>query len=91
MRMISWARRYGRPVTALRFRVAADVLVHRNSERLGHARVALDDVLRYAAVAALHTGRAQLFDEGITVVVDVPGEAEGLSPVQAAEVIRLTE
>ena len=88
-RMISWARRYGRPVTALRFRVAAEVLVHRNSERLGQARVPLEDVLRYAAVAALHTDRAQLFDEGITVVVDVPGEAEGLSPAQAAEKIWL--
>ncbi|MEV4465735.1 ATP-binding protein [Micromonospora echinofusca] len=89
-RMIFWARRYGRPVTALRFRVAAEILVHRNAERLGHARVPLDDVLRYATVAALHTDRAQLFDEGITVVVDVPGEAEGMSPAQAAEMIRLT-
>ena len=89
-RMISWARRYGRPVTALRFRVAAEVLVHRNSERLGAARVPLDDVLRHVAIAALHTNRAQLFDEGITAVVDVPGEAEGLNPAQAAEMIRLT-
>ena len=88
-RMICWARQCGRPVTALRFRVAAEVLVRRNSERFGHARVPLDDVLRYAAVAALHTDRAQLFDEGITVVVDVPGEAEGMSPAQAAAMIRL--
>jgi predicted kinase len=50
-RMIAWARQYGRPVTALRFRVAVEVLVHRNSQRLGHARVPFDDVLRYAAVA----------------------------------------
>ncbi|MGN9765401.1 AAA family ATPase [Micromonospora sp. SD12] len=90
IRMIFWARRYGRPVTALRFRVAAEILVHRNAERPGHARVPLDDVLRYAAVAALHTDRARLLDEGITVVVDVPGEAEGMSPAQAAELIRIT-
>jgi predicted kinase len=89
-RMIFWARQYGRPVTALRFRAATDVLVHRNSERLGHARVPLDDVLRYAAVAALHTDRAQLFEEGVTVVVDIPGEAQGLSPAQAAAMIRLS-
>jgi predicted kinase len=89
-RMIAWARQHGGPVTALRFRVAVEILVHRNSERLGHARVPLDDVLRYATAAARHTDRAQLFDEGITVVVDVPGEAEGLNPAQAAAMIRLT-
>jgi predicted kinase len=88
-RMISWARQYDRPVAALRFRVATELLTRRNSERLGHAHVPPNDVLRYAAIAALHTDRAQLFDEGISVVVDVPGEAEGLSPTQAAAMIRL--
>jgi predicted kinase len=88
--MISSARQYGRPVTALRFRVAAEVLVRRNSARLGSAFVPVDDVLRYAAAAARHTDRAQLIDEGITVVVDVPGEAEGSSPAQVAAMIRLT-
>jgi hypothetical protein len=38
---------------------------------------------------ARHTDRGQLLDDGITVVVDVPGEAEGLSPAQAAAMIRL--
>jgi predicted kinase len=89
-RMIAWARQYGRPVTALRFPVATEVLVHRNSERSGQARVPVDDVLRYAAAAARHTDRARLIDEGITIVLDVPGEAEGLSPAQAAATIRLT-
>ena len=89
-RMIAWARQYDRPVTALRFRVAAEVLVHRNSARPENARVPIDDVLRYAAAAARHTDRAQLIDEGITAVVDVLGEAEGLSPAQAAAMIRLT-
>jgi predicted kinase len=88
-RMISLARRYGRPVTALRFRVGTEILVHRNAERLGHARVPVHDVLRFAAVAARHTDRAQLFGEGITVVLDVPGEAEGVSAAQAAATIRL--
>jgi predicted kinase len=89
LRMIAWARQYSRPVTALRFLVAAEVLVHRNAERLGHAHVPVDDVLRYATAAARHTAPARLFDEGITVVVDVPGEAEGLNPAQAAATIRL--
>jgi predicted kinase len=89
-RMIAWARQYDRPVTALRFRVATEVLTRRNAERLGHERVREDDVLYYAAAAAQHTGRTQLIDEGVTVVVDVPGEAEGMSPKQAAALIRLT-
>lgn len=89
-RMIAWARQHGRPITALRFRVSTEVLVHRNSARLGNARVPVDDVLRYAAAAARDTDRAQLIEEGITVVIDVPGEAEGMSPAQAAATIRLT-
>lgn len=89
-RMIAWAKKYGRPVTALRFRVAAETLVQRNSQRVGYARVPFDDVLRSAAAAARHTGRVQLAGEGISVVVDVPGEAEGLSSAEAAAMIRLT-
>ena len=46
--------------------------VRRNSQRLDHARVPLDDVLRSAAAAARHAGRVQLAEEGISVVVDVP-------------------
>ena len=88
-RMVAWARRYGRPVTALRFRVAVGTLVQRNSQRLGHARVPFDDVLRSAAAAARHAGRVQLAEEGIGVVGDVPGEADGLSSDQAAAMIRL--
>lgn len=89
-RMITWARQYGRPAAALRFRVPVEVLVHRNSERLGRACVPVNDVLRYAAAAARDGDRAQMIDEGIAVVVDVPGEAEGVSPAQAAAMIRLT-
>ncbi|WP_426502826.1 AAA family ATPase [Dactylosporangium sp. McL0621] len=88
-RMIAWAQRYGQPVTALRFRVAAEVLIRRNAQRLGHARVPADVVLRSTEAAARHTGRAQLIGEGVTLVVDVPGEAEGVSPAQAAATIRL--
>ncbi|WP_198414052.1 ATP-binding protein [Micromonospora phaseoli] len=88
-RMIAWARQHGRPVTVLRFRVVDEVLVRRNAGRTGDARVPTDDVLRYAAVAAQHTADAQLFDEGTDVVIDVPGEAEGVSPAEAAAIIRL--
>jgi predicted kinase len=88
-RMIAWARQYGRPATALRFQVAEEVLASRNAGRLGHARVPTGEVLRYAAVAARHTARAQLLGEGVDVVVDVPGEAEGFSPAEAAATIRL--
>ena len=89
-RMIAWARQYGRPVTALRFRVADEVLVDRNSGRLEPARVPTGDVLHYAAIAARHTARNQLIDEGVSVVIDVPGEAEGFSPAAAAAMICLT-
>lgn len=88
-RMIAWARKYDRPVTAMRFHVAAEILVYRNAQRFNHARVPSDDVLRYAAAAASHTGRAQLIDEGVTHVVDVPGEAEGMSAAKAAATFRL--
>jgi hypothetical protein len=36
------------------------------------------------------TDRAQLIEEVIAVIIDVPGEAEGMSPAQAAATIRLT-
>lgn len=89
-RMIAWARQHGRPVTALRFRATTEALLRRNAERLGRARLPDDDVLHYAAAAARHTDRARLIDEGIAVVIDVPGEAEGLTPAQAAAAIRFS-
>jgi len=89
-RVIAWARQFGCPVTALRFRVAVEVLVQRNAERVDHAFVSAGDVLRYAAAAAQQTDRVRLIEEGVNVVIDVPGEAEGVSPAQAAEMIRLT-
>jgi predicted kinase len=87
-RMIDWARQYGRTVTALLFRVQGDVLLRRNAARTGQARVPAEDVLRYAAIAA-HTSRDRLLAEGVDVVVDVPGEAEGASPSDAAQAIHL--
>jgi hypothetical protein len=89
-RMIAWARQHGRPVAVLRFRVAGDVLVRRNSARSGPARVPADGVRHYAAIAARQTSRDQLLAEGATVVVDVPGEAEGFSPARAAAAIHLS-
>jgi hypothetical protein len=41
------------------------------------------------AGGAVPIDQIMLFDEGIAVVVDVPGEAQGLSPAQAAAMIRL--
>ncbi|MEW2443653.1 ATP-binding protein [Micromonospora marina] len=87
--MIAWAQRYGRPVVALRFRVAEEVLVRRNAERSAPARVPAYEVRRYAAFAARHTNPAQLADEGVEVVVDVPGVAEGFTSYQAAAMFRL--
>lgn len=89
LRMLAWARQHGRPATALRFRVATGVVLCRNAERLGPARVPTDDLLRYAEIAARQTTDAQLFSEGIDVVLDVPGEAQGFSPAQAAASIHL--
>jgi predicted kinase len=88
-RMIAWARQYARPVAALRFNVDSGVLVRRNAARVGEARVPAEDVLGYAVIAATHTSRDQLLDEGIDVVVDVPGEAEGASPSKAAQALRI--
>ncbi|MFY1594773.1 AAA family ATPase [Micromonospora sp. WMMD737] len=88
-RMIAWAQRHGRPVVALRFRVAEEVLIRRNAERSAPARVPAHEVRRYAAVAARHTDPAQLADEGVEVVVDVPGEAEGFTSSRAAAMFRL--
>jgi len=88
-RMIAWAQQHGRPVTALRFHVENGVLVRRNALRIGHARVPAEDVLDYAVRAAAHGSRDQLLGEGIDLVVDVPGEAEGASPAEAAQAIRL--
>lgn len=53
--------------------------------RIGHARVPTDDVRSYAAIAAANASRGQLLGEGIDIVVDVPGEADGASPSDAAE------
>jgi predicted kinase len=89
-RMIAWARRHDRPVVVLRFRVADDVLVRRNATRSGHARVPTDGVRHYATIAARQTSRDQLLAEGATLVVDVPGEAEGFSPARAAAAIQLS-
>jgi hypothetical protein len=87
--MIALARRHGRPVAALRFRVAEAVLLRRNAGRSAPAHVPPPDVRSYAALAARHTDRARLAAEGIDVVVDVPGEAEGCTARQAAAAIRL--
>jgi predicted kinase len=89
-RMIAWARQHGRPVAALRFRVADEVLVRRNSRRSGHAHVPPDDVLRYATIATREATRAQLLIDGVDVVIDVPGEAEGHTPADAAAMILLS-
>jgi predicted kinase len=89
LRMIAWARQCGSPVSALRFGVAEEVLSRRNATRVGHQRVPTSEVLRYAAVAAGRTARAQLISEGVEVVVDVPGEAEGFSAAEAAAMVRL--
>jgi predicted kinase len=67
-RMRQWAQRYGRPATALRFVVEDDVLLHRNATRTEHARVADDDVLRYAHLMRVEATPAQLRAEGFDVV-----------------------
>jgi predicted kinase len=88
-RMIAWARRHSRPVVALRFQVAEEVLIRRNAERSAPAHVPAHEVRRLAAVAARHTDPARLAGEGVDVVADVPGEAEGFTSSQAAALFRL--
>ncbi|MEV6851030.1 ATP-binding protein [Actinoplanes sp. NPDC051411] len=88
-RMIAWARQHGRPVAALRFRVADEVLVRRNSRRSGHARVPVDEGLRSATTAARDATRGQLLTDGVDLVVDVPGESDGHTPASAAATVLL--
>ncbi|MEV0566439.1 ATP-binding protein [Dactylosporangium sp. NPDC050588] len=88
-RMIALAARHDRPVTALRFRVAEPVLLRRNARRSTPARVPPHEVRQYAWITARSTDRGRLVGEGIRIVVDVPGEAEGFTPSQAAAMIRL--
>ncbi|WP_406567988.1 AAA family ATPase [Dactylosporangium fulvum] len=70
-RMIAWARHYGHPIVALRFRVAEEVLLRRNAECSAPTRVPAHELRRYASIAARHTDRAQLAGEGFDVVVHV--------------------
>lgn len=79
-RMTAWARQHGRPTTALRFDVGEDILLRRNAARPAPARVPDEDLLRYATA---DTSRAVLHAAGIAVV-DVPGEADGAGPSDAA-------
>lgn len=86
-RMIAWARRHARPVTALRFRVGRELLTRRNAARTGLARVPEAELLAYAAV---RPSRAALRAEGVDIVVDVPGEEQGATPPAAASAVRLS-
>jgi predicted kinase len=85
-RMIAWARQHARPVTAVRFQVGRDVLLRRNALRAGPARVPDQALL---ASAAVRVSPADLLAEGVDVIVDVPGEAQGMSPAAAAASVHL--
>jgi predicted kinase len=89
--LLAWARQYGRPSTALRFVVDVDALVRRNAARPGNGPVTSAAVRKFAVIAAAQASRERLLGEGIDLVVDVPGEAEGAGPSDAAELIFLSD
>lgn len=81
-RMLAHAGRHGRPSTALRFPVDDDVLLARNAARTGPALVPVADVLAY--VALFRDAGDRLGVEGFDRILDVPGQADDVSPADAA-------
>ncbi|MFJ2899447.1 AAA family ATPase [Streptomyces sp. NPDC087218] len=82
-RLIAIARRFGAPVTMLRFAPDLDVLLRQNAER-GRTDTTAEDVRAYAAVMARHARPDQLRAEGADAVHDVPGRAQGATSAEAA-------
>ncbi|MFF3391343.1 AAA family ATPase [Streptomyces sp. NPDC002669] len=82
-RLVAIARRFGAPVTMLRFAPDLDLLLRQNAER-GRTDTTAEDVRSYAAVMARHARPDQLRAEGADAVHDVPGRAQGATPAEAA-------
>jgi predicted kinase len=88
LRMIRWADEYDRPTTALRFLVEDAVLLSRNQSRTGHRKLAVAEILRYAAMMRTDATPEQLRSEGIGLVIDVPSHDGNLA--DPAVLVRFT-
>lgn len=82
-RLIALARRFGAPVTMLRFDPGVAGLLQQYAER-GRTDLTASDVRAYAALMARDAGAEQLRSEGATAVHDVPGRRRATTPAEAA-------
>ncbi|MDJ1640889.1 AAA family ATPase [Streptomyces pakalii] len=82
-RLIGLARRFGVPVTVLRFAPDVVDLLQQYTER-GRTDLTAADVRAYAAVMSRDAGADRLRAEGATAVHDVPGRRQAVTPGEAA-------
>ncbi|MFB7398559.1 AAA family ATPase [Streptomyces rubiginosohelvolus] len=82
-RLIGLARRFGAPVTVLRFAPDVADLLQQYAER-GRTDLTEVDVRAYAAVMSRDAGADRLRDEGAAAVHDVPGRRQSVTPGEAA-------
>ncbi|XCM32380.1 ATP-binding protein [Streptomyces parvus] len=82
-RLIGLARRFGVPVTVLRFAPDFPDLLQQYTER-GRTDLTEVDVRAYAAVMSRDAGADRLRDEGAAAVHDVPGRRQSVTPAEAA-------
>ncbi|MFE6915206.1 AAA family ATPase [Streptomyces rubiginosohelvolus] len=82
-RLIALARRFGAPVTVLRFAPDVAGLLQQYAER-GRTDLTEVDVRAYAAVMSRDAGADRLRDEGAAAVHDVPGRRQSVTPAEAA-------
>ncbi|WP_241836193.1 ATP-binding protein [Streptomyces sp. JS01] len=83
-RLIGLARRFGAPVTVLRFAPDVADLLQQYAER-GRTDLTELDVRAYAAVMSRDAGADRLRDEGAAAVHDVPGRRQSVTPGEAAD------
>ncbi|WP_343240277.1 ATP-binding protein [Streptomyces sp. SID14515] len=82
-RLIAIARRFGAPVTALRFAPDVADLLQQYAER-GRTDLTTADVRAYATVMSRDAGADRLRSEGAAAVHDVPGRRQSVTPAEAA-------
>ncbi|MFQ6851806.1 ATP-binding protein [Streptomyces sp. 35M1] len=82
-RLIGLARRFGVPVTVLRFAPDFADLLQQYTER-GRTDLTEVDVRAYAAVMSRDAGADRLRDEGAAAVHGVPGRRQSVTPAEAA-------
>ena len=82
-RLIAIARRFGAPVTVLRFSQDLTDLLRQHEQR-GRPDLTAADVRGYAALMDRYATADQLRSEGAAAVHDVPGRGQATTPAEAA-------